>query len=163
MITPEIIDEIAERVGEFDEQQTTLKLDEIGLKQPGLFAYIVNEKETYLFSREEKAVLYYLIIVIWEAVNQELELPQRVGLKAIDETQFDNWRAIEELKHPQGQPLDDFFEPFIGTHPEAELLYFVCDGLEEVEETEKIIAKDGLLPLYVMLKTVVDTLTIPID
>lgn len=160
MITAEIIDEIAERVGDFEQAETTAKLEEIGAKQPGIFAYILNENETYLFSQDEKAILYYLIIVIWEAVNQELEMPQRLGMKVIDEIQFENWKEIEELKHPQNQPLDDFFEPFIGTHIEAELLYFVCDGLEEIEEEEKIIAKDSFFPLYVMLKTVVDALTI---
>lgn len=163
MITPEIIDKIAERIGAFDEFQTSEKLEEINSKQPGIFSYILSEKETYLFSKEEKAILYYLIIVIWEAVNQELEMPQRIGMKVIDEIQFENWKAIEELKHPQNQPLDDFFEPFIGTHIEAELLYFVCDGLEEIEVEEKVIAKDGLFPLYTMLKTVVDALTVPRD
>jgi hypothetical protein len=163
MITAETIDKIAERVGAFEEDQTSEKLEEMGAKQPAVFAYILNENETYLFSQEEKAILYYMIIVIWEAVNEELDMPQRLGMKVIDEIQFDNWREIEDLKHPQNQPLDDFFEPFIGTHPEAELLYFVCDGLEEIEETEKIIAKDGFFPLYVMLKTVVDALTIHRD
>ena len=163
MIAPEIIDEIAEQIGEFEEAQTSERLEEIGAKQPAIFAYILSENETYLFSQEEKAILYYIIIVIWEATNQELDMPQRLGMKVVDEIQFENWKAIEDLKHPQNQPLDDFFEPFIGTHPEAELLYFVCDGLEEIEETEKIIAKDSFFPLYVMLKTVVDALTIPKD
>ncbi|NJN77496.1 MAG: hypothetical protein HC803_03505 [Saprospiraceae bacterium] len=97
-------------------------------------------------------------IVIWEAVKQELEIPQRLSLKVVDKIQFENWKELEEYTNPKGQSLDDFFEPVIGYHEQAELLYFVCDGLENANEDGEIITKDSLLPIFIMLKSLVDCL-----
>lgn len=158
MIAPEVIDILAEKIGAFTDEQTDAKLKEIEAKQPSIFAYLMSEDETYLFSNAEKAVLYYLTIVIWEAVKQELEMPQRLSMKVVDKIQFENWKVLEAYTNPKGQSLDDFFEPVIGYHEQAELLYFVCDGLENANEETEIITKDSLLPIFIMLKTVVDCL-----
>jgi hypothetical protein len=158
MIAPEIIDILAEKYGEFTSEQTDEKLKEIELKQPSIFAYLTSEDETYLLGNAEKDILYYLSIVIWEAVKQELEMPQRLSMKVVDKIQFENWTVLEEYTHPKGQSLDDFFEPIIGYHEQAELLYFICDGIENANEDEEIITKDSLLPIFIMLKTVVDCL-----
>ena len=160
MIAPELIDEIAERVSDYTEVKTAEKLAEIQAKQPTIAAYILSEDETYLFSEAEKTLLYYLVITIWETVKVAGKMPQRVALKRLDALQFDNWTALETFTNPKGMSLDDYFEPVIGEHVEAELLYFVCDGLEEEDEEDKIIAKDSLLPIFIMLKTVVDCLTL---
>lgn len=157
MIAPEVLDILAERISAFSPEQIEEKLNDIQSKQPSVFAYLMSDNETYLFSKTEKELLYYLTIVIWEAAKQELTMPQRLSMKRVDEIQFNNWKALETYSNPKGQPLDDFFEPIIGYHEQAELLYFVCDGLEEVDIQEKIIAKDSLLPIFVMLKTLVDT------
>lgn len=158
MIAPEVIDILAEKIGGFSDEETAAKMKEIEAKQPSIFAYLTAEDETYLFSNAEKDVLYYLSIVIWEAVKQELEMPQRLSLKVVDKIQFENWKALEEYTNPNGKPLDDYFEPVIGYHEQAELLYFVCDGLENANEDEVIISKDSLLPIFIMLKTLVDCL-----
>lgn len=157
MIAPELLDTLAEQISNFSQEQTAAKLEEINAKQPSVFSYLMSENETYLLSKEEKELLYYLTIVIWEATKKELTMPQRLSMKRVDEIQFKNWKALETYSNPKGQGLDDFFEPIIGYHEQAELLYFVCDALEEADE-EKIIAKDSLLPIVVMLKTLVDCL-----
>ncbi|MFT6149737.1 MAG: hypothetical protein ACJAUH_002431 [Saprospiraceae bacterium] len=36
------------------------------------------------------------------------------------------------------------------------MLYFVCDGLEEADEEKKIISKNSMLPIFIMLKSLVD-------
>ena len=91
-----------------------------------------------------------------ETLNDKV--PFYENLNDEDKIQFENWKVLEEYTNPKGQPLDDFFEPVIGYHEQAELLYFVCDGLENANEEEVIITKDSLLPIFIMLKTVVDCL-----
>lgn len=158
MISVDTIDTIAEQVSDLTAEQIAAKLDDIKGKQPSLFAYLMSDNETYLLSQAEKELLYYMAFVIWEAVNAERTLPQRLSMKQVDTIQFDNWKQLENYTNPKGQSLDDFFEPEIGYHKEAELMYFVCDGLEESEEMPRLVAKDSLLPMFVMMKTLVDCL-----
>ncbi len=160
MIAPEKIDAFAEKISDFTPEQTAEKLNDIKAKQPSIFAYLMSDDETFLFVQSEKDLLYYLAIVIWETVKTELGMAQRLSMKRVDAFQFDNWSVLEEFSNAKGQPLDDFFEPVIGEHPEAELLYFVCDGLEDANESGEISSKDSILPIFVMLKTFVDCLTI---
>ena len=138
MIAPEVLDVLAEKLRNLTSEETDEKLKEIELRQPSIFAYLMSDDETYLLSPSEKDLLYYLAIVIWEAAKQELEVPQRLSMKVVDKIQFENWKALEEYTNPKDQSLDDFFEPVIGYHEQAELLYFVCDGLEEADEEKKI-------------------------
>ena len=42
----------------------------------------------------------------------------------------------------------------------AELMYFVCDALEESEDMPQLIATNSLLPMFIMMKTFVDCLVI---
>jgi hypothetical protein len=156
MIAPEVLDVLAEKLRNLTSEETDEKLKEIELRQPSIFAYLMSDDETYLLSPSEKDLLYYLAIVIWEAAKQELEVPQRLSMKVVDKIQFENWKALEEYTNPKDQSLDDFFEPVIGYHEQAELLYFVCDGLEEADEEKKIISKNSMLPIFIMLKSLVD-------
>jgi hypothetical protein len=156
MIAPEVLDILAEKLRNLTSEETDEKLKEIELRQPSIFAYLMSDDETYLLSPSEKDLLYYLAIVIWEAAKQELEVPQRLSMKVVDKIQFENWKALEEYTNPKDQSLDDFFEPVIGYHEQAELLYFVCDGLEEADEEKKIISKNSMLPIFIMLKSLVD-------
>lgn len=156
MIAPEVLDILAEKLRNLTSEETDEKLKEIELRQPSIFAYLMSDDETYLLSPSEKDLLYYLAIVIWEAAKQELEVPQRLSMKVVDKIQFENWKELEEYTNPKDQSLDDFFEPVIGYHEQAELLYFVCDGLEEADEEKKIISKNSMLPIFIMLKSLVD-------
>lgn len=160
MISVDTIDTIAEQVSELTAEQIAVKLEEIKGKQPSLFAYLMSDNETYLFSQAEKELLYYMAFVIWEAINKERDLPQRLSMKQVDSIQFENWKTLENYTNPKGQPLDDFFEPEIGYYEEAELMYFVCDALEDSEDMPQLIAKDSLLPMFVMMKSFVDCLII---
>ena len=160
MISVDIIDTIAEQISELTAEQIALKLEDIKGKQPSLFAYLMSDNETYLFSQVEKELLYYMAFVIWEAITQERTLPQRLSMKSVDNIQFENWKKLENYNNPKDQPLDDFFEPEIGYHEEAELMYFVCDALEDSEDMPQLIATNSLLPMFVMMKTFVDCLII---
>ncbi len=158
MIAVDTIDTIAEQISDLSAEVIAAKLEDIKGKQPSLFAYLMSDNETYLFSQSEKELLYYMSLVIWEAVNQERILPQRLSMRQVDRIQFENWKTFETYTNPKGQSLDDYFEPEIGYHEEAELLYFICDALEDTEDAPQFIAKDSLLPIFVMMKSFVDCL-----
>ena len=160
MISVDTIDRIAEQVSEYTAEQIADKLEHLKGKQPSLFAYLMSEHETFLFTQGEKELLYYMALVIWEAINDELTLPQRLSMKQVDTIQFDNWKVFENYSNPKGQSLDDYFEPEIGYHEEAELMYFVCDALEDSEDMPELIATNSLLPMFVMMKTFVDCLLV---
>ncbi len=158
MIAPETIDQIAEMVSDFSQSQIQQTLDEIQIKQPAVFAYLTSDNETYLLRAEEKQLLFYTAMVIWEAVKSDTGIGQRIGTKALDDLQYNNWQLLENLlEQPRIRPLETHLETIIDAHSEAEMLYFVCDCLEEEEEFR--MSKEVTLSLFVMLKTVLDALT----
>jgi hypothetical protein len=96
-------------------------------------------------------------MVIWEAVKSDTGIGQRIGTKALDDLQYNNWQLLENLlEQPKIRPLETNLETVIDAHSEAEILYFVCDCLEEEEEFR--MSKEVTLSLFVMLKTVLDAL-----
>lgn len=164
IIQAEAVDIIAIEVNEYSETASEELLEEIYKRQPAIFNYILSKNETALFSQYEKELLLYLTFVLWETVKQELELPQRIGMKQLDAIQFTNWQKAENLPtHPKGQSFEAYLAPFFKDYPQDELLGLITDAVDDVEDEVSLVAKESQLPLFIMLKTVVDALLIRKD
>jgi hypothetical protein len=128
-------------------------------KQPALLSFLLSGQEGAL-SEEEREFLLYLATVIWKSVEMDNpELPT-VDRDSISDAEEANWDIIEGSKKRNfREQLDVFFE----NYPEEDLLAFVEDALtiddEDLEDETFHLTREGVEPLFISLKTMIDVLT----
>lgn len=157
-ISESVIDEVAETVGNLDGNIEDL-LAEFKQNQPAILAYLTSEGFLVL-TDSEKDYLLYLALVIWKSIEAVESINLEITQKQIAEKEEDNWEKLNNVvsKHFR-ERLNVFFE---GTEQE-DLLAFVEDSLtmEEEEDSDLNLSKEGRDPIFIALKTVIDCLTMP--
>lgn len=149
------IEEIVEKLGgsdiDFENQVEHLKE-----KYPLRLGYLFTE-DTEAFTKEEQSLLLFLgtvIISACEEINQApLPMIEEKDLMAFEEL---NWEKIQTSKETGFHNRIDSF--FAGTSQE-DLLAFIEDNL--VEDEDNIVTKEGREPIFILLKTLVDSCTLP--
>lgn len=125
--------------------------------QPLILGFFMSETFDVL-TDEEKPYLLYLAAVIWISVNRVYPIIGAVEQQDLDEKEEANWEILNEASSPRfHERLDPFFE-----HTDQEdLLAFIEDSLviDDNEEDEWKITKEGREPIFIGLKTLVDCLT----
>ena len=137
------------------------KVDEVAdawlEQQPQLLAFFFSETFEVL-TEEEKHYLLYLAAVIWVAVNRVRPVVEAFDPEEIESREEVNWEVLNEASSPRfAERLNPFFEQ---TNQE-DLLAFIEDSLalDDGEEDEWKLTKEGREPIFVGLKTMVDCLT----
>ena len=152
-ITPELIDTIVVNFEQFTDGKIEELIQELGEHQPDALAYILS-KDFEALGDEENEILLLDTLMLWQIVNQGFETINVPNSDKVDQLQFDNWKASEELKPTKGQSFDDFVEPMIADYPEDELLYFVLDTL--IDDEDEDMNSESNLPIFIALKTLCD-------
>ncbi len=148
-------------IAKFENGETDYNLTarEFAGRQPSLLAFLISGQEGAL-SEEEREFLLYLATVIWKSVelsNPDLATFDNDIIGAAEEA---NWALLEgSAKRNFREQLDVFFEKY----SEEDLLAFVEDALtiddEDLGDETFHLTKDGVVPMFICLKTMIDVLT----
>ena len=126
-------------------------------RQPALLGYLLSEGFDIL-TDEEKPYLLYLASALWKAVNQVHAIDQPIQEKDLEEREEANWELLNEA---QSTRFRDRLDPFFQDTDQEDLLAFVEDALviDDGEEDEWRLTKEGREPIFIGLKTLIDCLT----
>ena len=153
-VTPELVDKVVVSFEKLTDEKIESLIQELEEHQPAALAYVLSEDFEAL-GEEENEILLLDALMLWQIINQAYESIDTPDSEKVDQLQFDNWKASEELKATKGQSFDDFVEPMIADYPEDELLYFVLDTLID-EDDEDDMNSESKLPIFIALKTLCD-------
>ncbi|MFT5998095.1 MAG: hypothetical protein ACI81P_000542 [Neolewinella sp.] len=151
MIQEATIERVIERL-ELGEEDFALEIQDFAHAQPHLTAYLTNE-ENESFNDEERTLLLFGAIVIYQSVTDELTEPTLASEVMIGQAEEENYALM-----PAKGSLRDRLTPFFEDSEEEELLAFIEDLLV-AEEGDDAISKEAREPMFIALKTVVDVLT----
>jgi hypothetical protein len=151
MIQEATIERVIERL-EIGEDDFALEIQDFAHAQPHLTAYLTNE-ENESFNDEERTLLLFGAIVIYQSVTDELTEPTLASEAMIGQAEEENYALM-----PAKGSLRDRLTPFFEESGEEELLAFIEDLLV-AEEGDDAISKEAREPMFIALKTVVDVLT----
>ncbi len=153
MIPENIIDEVADRLGQSEELQME-SIQRFQKEQPVIFGYFFSE-DFNAFTKEEKEYALFLALSIFESVrkvNPEIPL---VSEKSFSEAEDANWEKLQPVTARRfRERMDIFFKDYA----QEDLLAFIEDALIDDEE-EAPVTKEGREPLFVLMKTIIDCLT----
>jgi hypothetical protein len=158
MITEEIIDQILEK---FEDQtiDTEHAAIDFAQQQPALFSMLTDENEGVL-SDDEQFFLLYLGVVIFNIVNNVTPGLPAISAEEIAAAEEANWVVMDQTA---GQPFHQRLDPHFENYEEEDLLAFVEDALSSEVENEDgelvSLTPEGVEPMFVMLKTMIDVMT----
>lgn len=149
-ISEEIIDRIAEEIGGSEDAFKEATID-LSMEQPNIAAYIFSDNFD-LFTADEKQYFLFLVLVVFKSIKSETENLPRTSAADLGKFEEKNWLLINEVTSKQFRDrLDVFFE----NTSQEDLLAFLEDSL--LEEEEELVTKVGREPMFVALKSIIDS------
>ena len=157
-VSSEIIDQVIDTLENLSDEQYEMQMEKFADAQPVIFAYLFNEENFHLLTEDEKGYLQYLALITWlsiERVNGSSEPVSEDMIGAAEEANYQLLEAGETKKFRE--KLDPFFEAY----PQEDLLAFAEEAvLEEENEPDALVTKEGREPVFIALKTILDVLCV---
>lgn len=151
MIQEATIERILDRL-ESGQDDFETEIQDFAQAQPHLASYLTNEENTIL-NDEERTLLLFGAIVIYQSVVDERTEPAVASEAMVGQAEEENYAMM-----PEKGSFRDRLTPFFEESEEEELLAFVED-LIVGEAEEDGVTKEAREPLFIALKTVIDVLT----
>jgi hypothetical protein len=157
IVSATTIDAIIEELDTLSDEQYEKRVDKFAEAQPVLIAYLFNEDNFHLLTEEEKGFLQYLALIAYEAVERTLGNRPQVSEDEIGEAEEKNYEILENSTAKKFRDrLDTFFEGY----KQEELLAFAEEAvMEDEEEEDSVVTKEGREPIFITMKTLIDVLT----
>ncbi|MBN8684359.1 MAG: hypothetical protein J0L99_17050 [Chitinophagales bacterium] len=150
------IDAAIERLEGLDENQYEAQMEVFADAQPVIFAWLFSEQFD-LLTEEEKGYLQYITLIIWSASEQVNGKAEQVSEDQLGEAEEANFEVAENLA---GKSLSEKLDVFFEDYEQEELLALAEEAiLEDEDDPEGIVTKEGRELIFVALKTVIDVLT----
>jgi hypothetical protein len=152
MISTEQIEKIFDKLSANEKQQEKL-LVSFAEKQPHIAAWLLGESFE-LLTEEEQDYLFFLGMVIFNAVSEHVAEPEEIDGDELREAEELNWQILEDSNKGS---FSDRITIFFEDTEEEDLLAFIEDALVvEEDEPDGIVTKIGREPMFVALKTMAD-------
>ncbi len=155
-VSEEVIDRIIEQLEDYSDEQYEQRMEAFAEAQPVVVAWLFSDQFD-LLNEDEKGYLQYLALITWSA-NQEVNGPLgAVSEDEIGQAEEANYALLESSK---AQDFRDRLNAFFEGSDQEDLLAFAEEAvLEEEDEPEALVTKEGREPVFIALKTLVDVLT----
>jgi len=151
-----VIDQIIEELENANDDQYEARMEAFSEAQPVLFAWLFSE-QFELLTEDEQGYLQYLCLIAWSAaerVNGPLEPASEEQIGLAEEKNYEVMELSTDKK------FRDRITPFFDDTDQEDLLAFAEDAVvEDEDDPEALVTKDGREPIFVAVKTLVDVLT----
>lgn len=156
-ISEKIIDAVIDDLEDLDDDQYERRVEQFAEAQPVLVAYLFNEDNFHLLTEDEKGYLQYLSLIVWMAVTKVNGATEPVSEEMIGEAEEKNY---ERLEQSTAKGFRDRLNIFFENSPQEDLLAFAEEAvLEDEDEQEALVSKEGREPIFIAVKTAIDVLT----
>ena len=155
-ISPEIVEKTwKEMAGKSSPETAQEMIDRMSKKQPVILAHLMASGHDIL-NRDEKELLLYLGIVVWQIMLQgDTSLP-KVTEKTLEKVDKINMKMLEYLEGESGTGFIETTEKLFKDYPQPEVLKYVIEAIMEEPHEDCQIRDEykGIMVIY--LKTVID-------
>lgn len=157
-VPADTIDAIIEELEQLNDNQYEEHMEAFATAQPVIVAYLFDDDNFHLLTDDEKGFLQYLSLIAWIAMVKVNGDVPAVGEDAIGEAEENNYALLEAST---AKKFRDRLNAFFDGHPQEDLLAFAEEAvLEDEDDPEALVTKEGREPIFIALKTVIDVLSI---
>lgn len=155
-VSEKIIDAIIEELENLPDEEYERSMEAFAEAQPVLFAWLFSDNFD-LLNEDEKGYLQYLALIAWLAIIKVNGPIEPVSEEQIGMAEEKNYEVLE---HSTAKKFRDRLNPFFEQTSQEDLLAFAEDAvLEEEDDPDALVTKEGREPIFVALKTMVDVLS----
>lgn len=156
-VPADTIDAIIDELEHLTDDQYEQRMEAFASAQPVLIAYLFNDENFHLLTEEEKGFLHYLALISWTAIVKINGAVPAVGEETIGEAEEKNYALLEQTT---AKKFRDRLDPFFENYPQEDLLAFAEEAvLEDEDDPEALVTKEGREPIFIAIKTLIDVLT----
>lgn len=155
-ISEKVIDAVIEKLDNMTDTNYEARMQSFADAQPMLAAYIFDEESHHLLTEDEQGFMQYLTLIVWESILKSHGTVAEVSEEEIGEAEEKNYEILEAQTAKKFRDrLDAFFE----NYPQEDLLAFAEEAvLEDEDDPEAMVTKEGREPIFITVKTVIDVL-----
>lgn len=154
-VSEKIIDAIIEELEDLPDEQYEQRMEAFAEAQPVLFAWLFSDNFD-LLAEDEKGYLQYLALIAWLSITKVNGPGEPVSEEQIGEAEEKNYQVLEAST---AKKFRDRLNPFFENTPQEDLLAFAEEAvLEDEDDPESLVTKEGREPIFVAIKTLVDVL-----
>ncbi|MGB8644655.1 MAG: hypothetical protein WCF84_05425 [Anaerolineae bacterium] len=154
-IPEQVVEQVWERVAALPETGAEKLTTRMGQEQPALVGYLLAVDQDIL-SQEEREVLFYLGLVIWQIMSDGSKLPP-AAIEVVERADDANAEMLEQMLADPEADLQAAAENLINTYHQSAVLGYAVGALVEAADAQEIRA-DNIGVMLIDLKTVVDCL-----
>lgn len=156
-VSEDVIDAVIDELETLNDEQYESRMEDFSNAQPVLVSYLFHEENFHLLTDEERGYLQYLSLIAWMANTRVNGPGEPVSEEQIGQAEEQNYALLEGVRE-QGfrERLNVFFE----NTPQEDLLAFAEEAvLEDEDDPDAFVTKEGREVIFLTVKTVVDVLT----
>lgn len=155
-VSEKIIDNVIEELDSLPDEVYETQMAAFSEAQPMLTAYLFNEENFHLLTEDEHGYLQYLALIAWKSMTKVNGPGQPASEEAIGEAEEKNYEVLEAST---AKNFRDRLDPFFENYPQEDLLAFAEEAvLEEENDPESLVTKEGREPIFIAMKTMIDVL-----
>lgn len=157
IINSNVINAVIEELENLSDEQYEERMEAFASAQPVLVAYLFDDENFHLLTDDEKGFLQYLALIAWSAVVKTAGDVAAVSEEAIGEAEEKNYAVLEQST---AKKFRDRLDPFFDNYPQEDLLAFAEEAvLEDEDDPDTLVSKEGREPIFIAMKTIIDVLT----
>ena len=155
-VSEKIIDSVIDELEKLDDGQYETLMEEFAEAQPVLVAWLFSEHFD-LLTDDEKGYLQYLSLIAWRSIVRVNGPGEPASEDQIGEAEEANFEILEASTDKKFRDrLNVYFEDT----DQEDLLAFAEEAvLEDEDDPESMVTKEGREVVFVAVKTLVDVLT----
>ncbi len=155
-VSEKIIDAVIDELEKLDDGQYETLMEEFAEAQPVLVAWLFSEHFD-LLTDDEKGYLQYLSLIAWRSIVRVNGPGEPASEDQIGEAEEANFEILEASTDKKFRDrLNVYFEDT----DQEDLLAFAEEAvLEDEDDPESMVTKEGREVVFVAVKTLVDVLT----
>ena len=155
-VSEDTIDAVIEELETYSDEQYEQQMQAFSEAQPVLFSWLFSEHFD-LLNEDEKGYLQYLSLIAWKSIVKANGVVEAVSEDQIGEAEEKNYEILELST---GKKFRDRLDPFFENTDQTELIAFAEEAvLEDEDDPESLVTKEGREPIFIALKTMVDALS----
>lgn len=138
------------------DEQYEQRMEAFAAAQPVLVAWLFSDNFD-LLNEDEKGYLQYLALIAWLSIVKVAGQVEAVSEEQIGLAEEKNYEVLE---NSTAKKFRDRLNPFFEHTQQEDLIAFAEDAVvEDEDDPDALVTKEGREPIFIALKTMVDVLT----
>lgn len=155
LVSEKIIDAVIDELENLTDEQYEGRMEAFATAQPVVFAWLFSEHFD-LLSEDEKGYMQYLSLIAWSAIVRVNGPGEAVSEEQLGEAEERNYELLENTS---ARKFRDRLNVFFEHTTQEDLLAFAEDAvLEDEDDPEALVTKEGRELIFVAVKTLTDVL-----